>query len=60
MKELARREGADDSCGSRMVNLITLAPDIVGAILDETLPPEVTLFERGGGAVAVGGAVDEG
>jgi hypothetical protein len=60
MKELARREGADDSCVSRMVNLITLAPDIVGAILDETLPPEVTLFERGGGAVAVGGAVDEG
>ena len=28
-----------------MVNLTTLAPDIVVAILDETLPPEVTLFE---------------
>ena len=28
-----------------MVNLTTLAPDIVAAILDETLPLEVTLFE---------------
>jgi hypothetical protein len=28
-----------------MVNLTTLAPDIVAAILDETLPPEVTLFD---------------
>ena len=45
MKEIARREGVDDSCVSRMVNLTTLAPDIVAAILDETLPPEVTLFE---------------
>jgi hypothetical protein len=27
-----------------MVSLTALAPDIVGAILDETLPPEVTLF----------------
>ncbi|MGC1954730.1 MAG: hypothetical protein WA970_19580, partial [Gammaproteobacteria bacterium] len=30
---------------SRMVNLTTLAPDMVGAILDETLPPGVTLFD---------------
>lgn len=30
---------------SRMVNLNTLAPDIVTTVLDETLPPEVTLFE---------------
>lgn len=28
-----------------MVNLTTLAPDIVAAILDETLPLELTLFE---------------
>ena len=28
-----------------MVNLTTLAPDIVAAILDETLPPELTLFD---------------
>ena len=34
---------------SRMVNLTTLAPDIVAAILDETLPEEVTLFELAAG-----------
>jgi hypothetical protein len=28
-----------------MVNLTTLAPDIVTAILEETLPPDLTLFE---------------
>jgi hypothetical protein len=27
-----------------MVNLTTLAPDIVAAIPDETLPPDLTLF----------------
>jgi hypothetical protein len=35
---------------SRMVNLTTLAPDIVAAILDETLPDEVTLFDLAAGA----------
>jgi hypothetical protein len=30
---------------SRMVNLTTLAPDVVAAILDETLPPEMTPFD---------------
>jgi hypothetical protein len=45
LKDIARREGVDDSYVSRMVNLTTLAPDIVAAILDETLPSEVTLFE---------------
>jgi hypothetical protein len=45
MKEIARREGVDDSYVSRMVNLTTLAPDIVAAILDETLPEEITLFD---------------
>jgi hypothetical protein len=49
MKEIARREGVDDSYVSRMVNLTTLAPDIVAAILDETLSPEVTLFELAAG-----------
>jgi hypothetical protein len=33
----------------RMVNLTTLAPDIVAAILDDTLPEEVTLFELAAG-----------
>jgi hypothetical protein len=49
LKEVARREGIDDSYVSRMVNLTTLAPDIVAAILDETAPPEVTLFELAAG-----------
>lgn len=34
---------------SRMVNLTTLAPGIVAAILDETLPSEVTLFDLASG-----------
>jgi hypothetical protein len=45
MKEIARCEGVDDSYVSRMINLTMLAPEIVAAILDETLPPEVTLLE---------------
>jgi hypothetical protein len=53
MKELARHEGVDNSYVSRMVNLTTLAPDIVAAILDETLPPEVTLFELAAGTPLV-------
>ena len=53
MKEIARREGVDDSYVSRMVNMTTLAPDIVAAILDETLPPEVTLFGLAAGTPVV-------
>jgi hypothetical protein len=49
MKEIARRENVDDSYVSRMINLITLAPDIIAAILDERLPAEVTLFELAAG-----------
>ena len=52
MKEIARREGVDDSYVSRMVNLTTLAPDIVATILDEALPPELTLFDLAAGASA--------
>ena len=53
MKEIALREGVDDSYVSRMVNLTTLAPDIVAAILDETLSYEVTLFELAAGTPAL-------
>jgi hypothetical protein len=53
MKEIALREGIDDSYVSRMVNLTTLAPHIVAAILDETLPSEVTLFELAAGTPLV-------
>jgi hypothetical protein len=35
----------DTSYVSRTVNLTALAPDIVAAIPDETLPLEVTLFD---------------
>ena len=45
MRELAAREGVDNSYVSRMVNLTTLAPDIVAAILDDTMPNHVTLFD---------------
>jgi hypothetical protein len=38
-----------------MVNLTTLAPDIVAAILDETLPPEVMLFDLAAGTPALRG-----
>jgi hypothetical protein len=44
LREIARKEGVDSSYVSRMVNLTTLAPDIVAAILDETASPEVTVF----------------
>ena len=45
LKEIAVREGIDNSYVSRMVNLTTLAPDIVAAILDDTLPNHITLFD---------------
>ncbi len=38
LREIAAREGIDNSYVSRMVNLTTLAPDIVAAILDNALP----------------------
>jgi hypothetical protein len=45
LREIAVREGIDNSYVSRMVNLTTLAPDIVAAILDDALPNHVTLFD---------------
>ncbi len=45
VKEIATREGIDNSYVSRMVNLTTLAPDIVAAILDDALPNHITLFD---------------
>ena len=43
--ELAAREKIDNSYMCRMLNLTKLAPDIVAAILDETLPQHVTVHE---------------
>ncbi|MBD3816626.1 MAG: hypothetical protein IE913_09295 [Halothiobacillus sp.] len=45
LKEIATREGIDNSYVSRMFNLTTLAPDIVAAILDDALPNYITLFD---------------
>ncbi len=45
LKEIAALEGVDNSYVSRMVNLTTLAPDIVAAILDDALPDHLTLFD---------------
>ena len=45
LKEIAAREGIDNSYVSRMVNLTTLAPDIIAAILDDAMPNHVTLFD---------------
>lgn len=42
---IAKAENVDRSYISRMVNLTTLAPDIQAAILDETLPDSVSLFD---------------
>ncbi|WP_253306883.1 hypothetical protein [unidentified bacterial endosymbiont] len=44
LAEVAKQVGVDSAYVSRIVNLTTLAPDIVEAILDETLPSTVTLF----------------
>ena len=45
LKEIATREGIDNSYVSRMVNLTTLAPDIIDAILLNELPDHLTLFD---------------
>jgi hypothetical protein len=45
LKEIATQEGIDNSYVSRMVNLTTLAPEIVAAILDDALSNHVTLFD---------------
>ena len=49
LTEVAEMEGMDRAYVSRMVNLTTLAPDIVAAILDESLPSHVTLFDLASG-----------
>jgi len=41
----AKREGVDNSHVSRVVNLTTLAQDIVEAILEDALPDQLTLFD---------------
>ena len=45
LTEIGTLEDFDNSYVSRMVNLTTLAPNIVEAILDDTLPDHLTLFD---------------
>ena len=45
MRELAAREGVGDSYVSRMINLTMLSPYVIAAILDDTLPDNITLLE---------------
>ncbi|MGO8753618.1 MAG: hypothetical protein ACLQHK_00085 [Gallionellaceae bacterium] len=45
IRELAAREGVDNSYVSRMINLTLLPPWTIAAILDDTLPDSITLFE---------------
>jgi DNA-binding transcriptional regulator YdaS (Cro superfamily) len=45
IRALAVHEGVDNSYVSRMMNLTTLAPDIVAATLDDAVSGDVTLFE---------------
>ncbi len=45
LRAIAALEGVDSSYVSRMVNLTTLAPDIVDAILQNVLPDHLTLFD---------------
>jgi len=45
MRELAAREGVDNSYVSRMINLTMLPPWTIAAILNDTLPDNITLLE---------------
>lgn len=45
LADIAKRVGVDNSYVSRMVNLTLLAPDIVHATLEDTLPEHITLFD---------------
>lgn len=49
LPEVAEREGMYRADVSRMANPTTLAPDILTAVLDETLPSAVTLFDLASG-----------
>lgn len=45
IRQRAKREKVDNSHIGKMINMTTLSPQIVQSILDETLPPEITLFD---------------
>jgi hypothetical protein len=43
IKAIAKKDHVDSSDVSRMIHLTTLAPDIIAAILDDQVPPAITL-----------------
>lgn len=45
MREIAKKGGIDISYVSRMINLTTLAPDIIKLILDNKAPEHISLFD---------------
>ncbi|MBU6955911.1 LacI family transcriptional regulator [Hahella sp. HN01] len=45
LRDIAAKEGVDNSYVSRILNLTLLPPDIVAAILDDALPNHITLFD---------------
>jgi hypothetical protein len=45
IRALAARAGVDNSYVSRMLNLTTLASDVVAAILDDEVPGHITLHD---------------
>jgi len=45
IRALASREKIDNSYVGRLLNLTTLAPDIVAAILDDSLPPHASVHD---------------
>ena len=45
LREIAAQEGVDNSYVSRMMNLTVLSPEVIEAILDDTLPDLLTLFD---------------
>ncbi len=47
MSEIARREGVDFNYVARLLNLTTLCPEILTAILDDTVPAQVTIHVLG-------------
>ena len=52
LREIAEKEGIDNSYVSRMVNLTNLAPDIVAAILDDQVPPHLSQRARSSGSAS--------
>ncbi len=45
LKALAALEQVDDRYVSRMINLTTLSPNLVAAILDDSVPDHATVFD---------------